>query len=83
MYIYYIYIYSTCTYVYSIYIFSYYTFHFQTFVRLVSANKEEIYFVATPTNIGIYTFELDLADAAKEFFNSQSGTYEMVSHDLQ
>lgn len=49
----------------------------QTFVRLVSAHKEEIYFVATPTNIGIYTFELDLADAAKEFFNSQSGTYEM------
>ena len=44
----------------------------------LSANGEEIFFVATHNNDNVYSFELDVADVAKESFNHRSGTYAMV-----
>ena len=44
----------------------------------LSANGEEIFFVATHNNDNMYSFELDVADVAKESFNHRSGTYAMV-----
>ena len=48
------------------------------FVQL-SADGEEIFFVATHNNDNVYSFDLDVADVAKESFNYRSGTYSMVS----
>lgn len=54
-------------------------FYIQTFVRLVSMDGEEIFFVAAPTD-GVYNFELDVRTSADEFFGHKSGAYEMVGH---
>ncbi|XP_064383244.1 dolichyl-diphosphooligosaccharide--protein glycosyltransferase subunit 2-like [Halichondria panicea] len=48
----------------------------QAFVRLTSG-QQEIFFVATPDNNKEYTFELDVAESAKEFSMS-SGTYTLT-----
>ena len=49
----------------------------QVFVQL-SANGDKIFFVATHNNDDVYSFDLDVADVAKESFNHRSGTYAMV-----
>ena len=48
----------------------------QAFVRL-SLGKEEIFFVATPNSEKQYSFELDVAESAKDF-GQLSGTYLLV-----
>ncbi len=46
-------------------------------MRLTSG-QQEIFFVATPDDSKEYTFELDVAESAKEFAMT-SGTYTLVS----
>lgn len=48
----------------------------QAFIRLTSG-FQEIFYVATANDEEVYSFELDVAEAASDF-RKQSGTYEMV-----
>ncbi|XP_002736461.1 dolichyl-diphosphooligosaccharide--protein glycosyltransferase subunit 2-like [Saccoglossus kowalevskii] len=50
----------------------------QTFVQLVNVKtKQEIIFIAEADDNDVYRFELDVAESAKEHFNSLSGKYTM------
>lgn len=53
-----------------------FTVSFQAFVRL-SLGAQEIFFVATPNAGKQYSFELDVAESAKDF-GKLSGTYSLV-----
>ena len=48
----------------------------QAFVKL-SLDEQEIFFVATPNSNKQYSFELDVAESAKDF-GRLSGTYSLV-----
>ena len=45
----------------------------------LSMGLQEIFFVATPDSEKVYTFEMDVAESAKDF-GQLSGTYDMVHH---
>jgi len=47
----------------------------QVFVRFTGTDGAEVFFVAEAGSDGIYVFDLDVAAAAKDSFNSQSGEY--------
>ncbi len=49
----------------------------QAFIKL-AMGPQEIFFVATPSADKLYTFEVDIAESAKDF-GQLSGNYEMVS----
>ncbi|XP_078495871.1 dolichyl-diphosphooligosaccharide--protein glycosyltransferase subunit 2-like [Ciona intestinalis] len=49
----------------------------QAFVRFVSSTGQEIIFVAEHDKTSTYKFEIDLATAGREQFNSASGKYSM------
>jgi len=45
----------------------------------LSMGPQEIFFVATPNSKKVYSFEVDVAESAKDF-GQLSGTYDMVHY---